>query len=95
MPPELQLRLQEDFADAIPGSILIFLGIAALGRGWRSSIRLALWVQIAYAAGAFLIDAVRGRPWGSTTSWCCEPDAILGRLAGWTGRVWENRWTTT
>jgi sigma-B regulation protein RsbU (phosphoserine phosphatase) len=32
----------------------------ALGRGWRSSIRLALWVQIVYAAGAILIDAVRG-----------------------------------
>ena len=32
----------------------------ALGRGWLSSIRLALWVQIVYAAGAILIDAVRG-----------------------------------
>jgi phosphoserine phosphatase RsbU/P len=32
----------------------------ALGRGWRSSIRLALWVQIAYAAGAILTDVVRG-----------------------------------
>lgn len=32
----------------------------ALGRGWLSSIRLALWVQSVYAAGAILIDAVRG-----------------------------------
>jgi sigma-B regulation protein RsbU (phosphoserine phosphatase) len=32
----------------------------ALGKGWLSSIRLALWVQILYAAGATLIDAVRG-----------------------------------
>src|SRR5688500_280008 len=32
----------------------------ALGRGWLSSIRLALYVQLAYAAGAILIDAVRG-----------------------------------
>lgn len=32
----------------------------ALGRGWLSSIRLALWVQTVYAAGAILIDAVRG-----------------------------------
>ena len=32
----------------------------ALGRGWRSSLRLALWVQIAYAAGAILTDVVRG-----------------------------------
>ncbi len=32
----------------------------ALGRGWRSSIRLALWVQLAYAAGAILTDVVRG-----------------------------------
>ncbi|HWM92759.1 MAG TPA: PP2C family protein-serine/threonine phosphatase [Thermoanaerobaculia bacterium] len=31
----------------------------ALGRGWLSSIRLALYVQTAYAAGAILIDAVR------------------------------------
>lgn len=127
--PELQLRLQEDFLDVVLGSVLIALGIAALGlggvrarstsrpliylgvanclyglrlivdtdllgvwvgiserlalwlivfvtyvlplpailftewalgRGWRSSIRLALWVQIVYAAGALLIDAVRG-----------------------------------
>jgi sigma-B regulation protein RsbU (phosphoserine phosphatase) len=127
--PELQLRLQEDFLDVVLGSILIALGLAALGlgavrargtsrplsylgianflyglrlivdtdllgawvgipehlaiwlvvaityvmplpailftewalgRGWRSSIRLALWVQIVYAAGAILIDAVRG-----------------------------------
>lgn len=129
MQPELQLRLQEDFADVVLGSILIALGLAALGlgavrsrntsrplsylgianvlyglrliadtdllgawvgipvpvsdwlvavityvlplpallfvewalgRGWLSSIRLALWVQTAYAAGAILIDAVRG-----------------------------------
>jgi len=32
----------------------------ALGRGWRSSIRLALWIQTVYAAAAILIDAVRG-----------------------------------
>lgn len=32
----------------------------ALGRGWLSSIRLALWVQTAYAIGAILIDAARG-----------------------------------
>jgi sigma-B regulation protein RsbU (phosphoserine phosphatase) len=32
----------------------------ALGRGWRSSIRLALWVQIAYAAAAIVIDSVYG-----------------------------------
>ncbi|MEA2564484.1 MAG: phosphoserine phosphatase RsbU/P [Acidobacteriota bacterium] len=129
MQPELQLRLQEDFADVVLGSILIALGLAtlglgavrarstsrplsylgianvlyglrlildtdllgawvgipapvadwlvavityvlplsallfvewALGRGWLSSIRLALWVQTVYAAGAILIDAVRG-----------------------------------
>ncbi|HWN40638.1 MAG TPA: PP2C family protein-serine/threonine phosphatase [Thermoanaerobaculia bacterium] len=129
MGPELQLRLQEDFADVVLGSILFALGLAALGlgavrarstsrplsylgianvlyglrlivdtdllgawvgipdpvaawlvavityvlplpallfvewalgRGWLSSIRLALYVQIAYAAGAILIDAVRG-----------------------------------
>ncbi|HVG10038.1 MAG TPA: PP2C family protein-serine/threonine phosphatase [Thermoanaerobaculia bacterium] len=127
--PELQLRLQQDFADVVLGSILIALGLAALGlgavrarstsrplsylgianvlyglrliadtdllgawvgipvpvsdwlvtvityvlplpallfvewalgRGWLSSIRLALWVQTAYAVGAILIDAVRG-----------------------------------
>lgn len=32
----------------------------AMGRGWRSSIRLAFWVQVVYAAGAILTDAVRG-----------------------------------
>jgi sigma-B regulation protein RsbU (phosphoserine phosphatase) len=32
----------------------------ALGRGRLSSIRLALWVQIVYAAGAILIDSFRG-----------------------------------
>jgi len=31
-----------------------------LGRGWRSTVRLALWVQAVYAASAILIDAVRG-----------------------------------
>jgi sigma-B regulation protein RsbU (phosphoserine phosphatase) len=127
--PELQLRLQEDFLDVVLGSILLALGLAALGlgavrarstsrpliylgianflyglrlildtdllgawvgipervavwlivsityilplpailftewalgRGWRSSIRLALWAQTVYAAGALLTDAVRG-----------------------------------
>lgn len=38
----------------------ILFGEWALGRGWLSSIRLAFWVQILYAAGATLIDAVRG-----------------------------------
>lgn len=32
----------------------------ALGPGWRSTVRLAFWVQVLYAAGATLIDVVRG-----------------------------------
>src|SRR5689334_4079029 len=31
-----------------------------LGRGWRSTVRVALWVQTVYAAAAVLIDSVRG-----------------------------------
>lgn len=31
-----------------------------LGRGWRSSIRVAFWVQAVYAAAAILIDSIYG-----------------------------------
>lgn len=41
----------------IPGLLFTFW---VFGPGWKSSIRIMLWVQVVYAAGAILIDSVRG-----------------------------------
>jgi hypothetical protein len=48
--PELQLQLQEDFADVVLGSILIALGLAARGLGAvraRSTSRPLSWLGVA------------------------------------------------
>ncbi len=41
----------------IPGLLFAFW---VFGPGWMSSVRIMLWVQALYAAGAILIDSVRG-----------------------------------
>lgn len=59
IPERLALWLVVLITYVIPVPAILFMEWA-LGRGWRSTIRLALWVQILYATGAILVDAVRG-----------------------------------